>query len=145
MKSLFFSLLCALLALPLSAQLWQTDFAAAQEVAKRDSLPMVLVFQGSDWCAPCIKLDREMWANEEFVALAGEEFVFVKADFPRRKANQLPDELREQNEALAERYNTVGSFPLVVVLDAEGNVLRQTGYKKVTPAEYLAILKGSAE
>jgi thioredoxin-related protein len=129
----------------LSAQLWQADFTAAQEIAQRDSLPIVLVFQGSDWCAPCIKLDRNIWTNEEFVELAADHFVFVKADFPRRKSNKLSDSLRLENEALAEKYNTIGSFPLVVVMDAEGNVLRQTGYKDISPAEYFAILNGSEE
>lgn len=143
MKTIFLFLSFLVVALPLSAQLWQPDFATAQEIAERDSLEIVVVFQGSDWCAPCIKLDREIWSNEEFSVLAREKFVFVKADFPRRKANQLTEELQAQNAALAEKYNTVGSFPLVVVLDAAGEVLRQTGYKKVTPTEYFAMLNGA--
>ena len=50
------------------AQDWQTDFNKAQEMAKSKDLPIILVFQGSDWCAPCIKLDRDVWATNEFKA-----------------------------------------------------------------------------
>ena len=37
-------------------------------------------------------------------------------------------------------YNKQGFFPFVVVLDEEGKVLGETGYKKVEPIEYINIL-----
>jgi hypothetical protein len=35
----------------------------------------------------------------------------------------LPEELKKQNQGLAEKYNQEGFFPLVVVLDGNGKVL----------------------
>ncbi|MFK8165303.1 MAG: thioredoxin family protein [Lewinella sp.] len=145
MKFTFFTLLIALFVLPLSAQLWQTDFETAQKIAADKKRNIVLVFSGSDWCAPCIKLERDVWEQEEFAAAVGEEFVFYKADFPRRKANKLPKKVSDRNASLAERYNTRGAFPLVVVLSPEGDLLGQTGYKKVSPAAYADLLKGFAK
>lgn len=138
-------LLLALFALPLSAQLWQPDFETAQTVAAIKEQNIVLVFSGSDWCAPCIKLERDIWEQEEFASAVGEDFVFYKADFPRRKANKLTKEVSQRNASLAELYNTRGSFPLVVVLSPEGDLLGQTGYKKVSPTAYADILKGIAK
>ncbi|MGB5431260.1 thioredoxin family protein, partial [Eudoraea sp.] len=46
----------------LFAQDWQTDFERAKEMAKSGNKPIILVFQGSDWCAPCIKLDQQIWS-----------------------------------------------------------------------------------
>ncbi len=57
------------------------------------------------------------------------------ADFPRKKQNMLPVEQQKKNEQLAETYNKNGYFPLVVVLDKDGKVLGQTGYKKITVKE----------
>lgn len=145
MKTIFFTLLVALFALPLSAQFWQPDFTTAQQVAAKKGQNIVLVFSGSDWCAPCIKLERDVWEQAEFTAAAEGDFVFYKADFPRRKANKLSKEVNERNASLAELYNTQGSFPLVVVLSPEGDVLGQTGYKKVGPTEYAEILKSFTE
>jgi len=65
----------------------------------------------------------------------------LKADFPRRKANQLDSEQVRKNTLLAEKYNPAGYFPFVVVLNSDGKVLGETGYKKVTPTEYIAQLK----
>lgn len=136
---LFFALVA--LALPARAQQWADSFADAQQTAKAEHKSVVLVFSGSDWCAPCIKLDREVWQDAGFQADAAADFVFYRADFPRKKENKLPAELAEANGALAERYNTRGAFPLVVVLNPDGEVLGQAGYEKIGPDAYLAKLE----
>ena len=121
----------------LLAQDWQTDFTKAKEIASAEDKSIVLVFQGSDWCAPCMKLDREIWSTDDFKEYAANHYVMLQADFPRRKANALSDEQTKANAALAEKYNTRGVFPFVVVLDGEGKVLGQKGYKKTTPDLYI--------
>lgn len=125
----------------LSAQEWQTDFDTAKQISSEENRPIVLVFQGSDWCAPCIKLDREIWSSEEFKTFAKSHFVMLQADFPRKKANTLPNEQQEKNNQLAEKYNKQGYFPFVVVLDKEGTVLGEAGYEKMTPSAYIEKLE----
>lgn len=145
MKTTLFALLLAFYSIPLSAQLWQPDFSTAQQVAAETEQNIVLVFSGSDWCAPCIKLDREIWEKEEFATAVENDFVFYRADFPRKKANRLSKEMSKKNETLAELYNLQGFFPLVVVLSPEGDLLGQVGYKKLSPIEYADVLKSFTE
>jgi thioredoxin-related protein len=123
-----------------TAQEWHTDFEEARKVAVQNDRNIILVFKGSDWCAPCIKLDREIWETMEFKDYAKEHFVLLEADFPRKKQNKLDDVQQEKNNKLAEKYNKQGFFPLVVVLDKNGNVLGNTGYKKMTPSKYIELL-----
>ncbi len=124
-----------------NAQSWLTDFEKAKSSAKVTSKKIVLVFQGSDWCAPCIKLDKEIWDTEVFKAYSKDHFVMLKADFPKRSKNALTKEQQEHNDKLAEAYNKNGYFPYVVVLDENGKVLGSTGYKKSSPSEYIKILE----
>lgn len=119
------------------AQEWQTDINIAKEIAAKQNKPIILVFQGSDWCAPCIKLDREIWSTEVFKKYAKENYVMLKADFPRKKTNVLPEAQVKANALLAEKYNKQGYFPFVVVLDYNGNVLGESGYKKTSPENYI--------
>lgn len=119
------------------AQDWHTDFTKAAEIAKQKDVAIVLVFQGSDWCAPCIKLDRAVWSTEEFKAYAQDHYVMLKADFPRKKSNALSLGQMNKNKALAEKYNRNGIFPLVVVMDHTGKVLGETSYKKVSLKDYI--------
>ena len=123
-----------------NAQEWQKDLKKAEKIASTEDKPIVLVFQGSDWCAPCIKLDKEIWSTDAFKNYAKEHFVMLKADFPRRSKNKLAAEQQEKNNKLVETYNPEGYFPLVVVLDKSGTVLGKTGYKKTTPEEYIKTL-----
>ncbi|MEC7770877.1 MAG: thioredoxin family protein [Bacteroidota bacterium] len=127
---------CTFFSHDLLAQDWQTDFDEAQDLAQKDNKNIVLVFQGSDWCAPCIKLDREIWSSSEFQDLAKDYFVMLKADFPRRKKNQLPEAQEARNKSLAAKYNPNGYFPYVVVLNPSGKVLGQAGYEKTSPKAY---------
>lgn len=121
----------------IQAQNWITDFTTAKEEAVKNNKPIILVFQGSDWCAPCIKLDREIWSTEIFKNYSKEHYIMLQADFPRKKKNKLSDKQTEANKQLAEIYNKQGFFPFVVVLDHEGNILGQTSYKKTTPENYI--------
>jgi len=119
------------------AQEWETDFAKAKEIATKENKPIVLVFQGSDWCAPCIKLDREIWSTDTFKDYAKNNYIMLQADFPRKKKNALSDAQAIANAQLAETYNKNGIFPFVVVLDNKGILLGETGYKKTTPKSYI--------
>ncbi len=140
MRTLIISFLLIVSITKINAQEWQTDINKAKELAATKNCNIILVFQGTDWCAPCIKLENEIWNSEEFKNYAKDNFVLLKAEFPRKKKNKLLEEQQEKNNQLAEKYNKQGYFPLVVVLDKNGNVLGTDGYKKVTPTEYIKIL-----
>lgn len=125
----------------LHAQEWQSSFDAALNLAKKENKPIVLVFSGSDWCAPCIRLKRNILDSEEFKSYASSHYVLYNADFPRKKKNQLPEDISEVNKSLAGKYNPKGYFPLVVVLDKNESVLGKTGFNtKSTPKKYIATL-----
>jgi len=141
MRGLLVISLIIFLGSSLIAQEWQTDLEQAKAIAAEQNQNIILVFQGSDWCAPCIKLDTEVWSTEEFKTYAKNHFVMLLADFPRKKENVLSAEQQEKNNKLAEKYNGNGYFPFVVVLNKDGKVLGETGYKKITPAEYIDLLE----
>lgn len=140
MKRIILAAVLMVLTMRSQAQNWLTDFDMAKQIAKDENKNIVLVFAGSDWCGPCIKLERSIWESEAFKDYAEKNYVLLKADFPRKKANRLSKELQAHNEALAERYNQNGYFPLVLVLDAMGKVQGTTGYKNIPPKEYIDLL-----
>lgn len=141
MNKRIFSLL-AMVWLSISAwgQAWQTDFDAAKSEAHEQQKKLIMVFQGSDWCAPCMKLEQEIWSSKAFQTYASQHYVMVKVDFPRKKANALSPEQQKRNSLLAETYNKNGYFPLVVILDPEGKVIGETGYKHLAPDDYISHL-----
>lgn len=120
---------------------WLTNFDAAKEKAKEDNKLILLNFSGSDWCAPCIKMKKEVFESETFFSKSDKQLVLVRADFPRSKKNQLSPDQTKHNEALAEKYNPDGKFPFTLLLDANGKVIREwDGYVFGSQDKFLAEL-----
>ena len=87
-----------------------------------------------------MKLEKAIWKSEAFQIDADKNWVIYKADFPKKKANQLSPALTAANKLLAEKYNTSGNFPLVLLLDKNGVVLGIEGYKNYTAADYIQLI-----
>ena len=117
-------LLAYILLITMPATEWLVDFDTAKDLAAKDHKYILINFSGSDWCAPCIKMKKEVFESEAFVNLAEKKLILVRADFPRSKKNQLPGDQVKHNEALAEKYNPSGKFPFTVLVDSNGNVLK---------------------
>lgn len=138
MKAFFLASIITLLSL----SSWETDFNRAKETAKSKHQLILLNFSGSDWCGPCIRMHKEIFADENFGKMAADRLVMVNADFPRSKKNQLSATLKKQNEDLAEKYNPKGSFPFTVLIDADGKVIKEwEGLPKASAEEFTADLK----
>lgn len=89
---------------------WYSDVMKADSVSKKTSKPIFGFFTGSDWCGWCHKLQREVFAKPDFIKWAKEKVVLLELDFPRRK--QLPQELQQQNQGLAQAFQIQG-YPTV--------------------------------
>ena len=122
------------------SQNWKTNFDEAKVQSIIENKNILLVFSGSDWCTHCIKLENTIWKSEDFKKESEQKWVLYKADFPKKKANMLSAESTASNKKLAEQYNKSGNFPLVLLLDKTGSILGITGYKNITPQEYIQII-----
>lgn len=117
---------------------WLTDFDQARQQAKEKNKLILLNFSGSDWCAPCIKMKKDIFDTQEFQDFADVNLVLVRADFPRHKKNQLDAKQKEHNEKLAEQFNPNGKFPLTLLLDANGKVIHQwDGYSNMSAVTFI--------
>jgi protein disulfide-isomerase len=118
---------------------WFTDAQAAKEKARQENKFVLLDFTGSDWCGWCMKLKREVFDQPEFAEFAQANLVLVEVDFPRHKS--LSRAQRQANEALSETYGIRG-YPTIILLDAEGRKVGETGYMPGGPRAFNAELAG---
>jgi thioredoxin-related protein len=140
-RGLLATLFALVLATTLSAEddesVWSTDAESAARTAREEQRDLLLLFTGSDWCPPCIKLEQQILGQPEFQSKAPEEFVLVKFDFPQN--TPLPQELEVQNNAWASRFGIEG-FPTVVLLDQDLKPYAFTGFRDEGPQAYLTHL-----
>lgn len=103
----------------------QSRLENAKKQASEKNELILLNFSGSDWCIPCIKLHKNIIESDEFKKLETENVVvYINADFPRNKKNQLSPELKKENASLADQYNKKGLFPYTLLLNSEGKILK---------------------
>ena len=130
-----------LISLFLNVLIWGTDFSAAQTNAQQQHHLILLNFSGSDWCGPCIKLKKDVFESDEFTAFAEKNLELIRADFPRLKKNQLSKEQQQKNDALAEKYNNGGKFPLTLLLDEHGKILKEWEGYQPSVVKFIAEIK----
>ena len=90
------------------SQNWLTDFSEAQKLSLEQQKKIILVFSGSDWCGPCIKLDTQIWQSQEFKEYSENYFILLKADFPRKK--RINFQKNSKNTTIFWQKNTKQDF-----------------------------------
>lgn len=117
---------------------WTTEYGAALLAAKEQKCRVLLFFTGSDWSSGCMQLRHEIFSTPAFLRYASEHLILVEVDFPKRR--KLAPALKAQNDALKRQYG-IHQFPIVVVLDSEGQQLGMLGYTEGGPQAFVAELK----
>jgi len=106
--------------------------------AKQEGKLVYACFSGSDWCGGCRKLEREVFAQPEFVPAVEKDYVLVYIDSPGNKG-VLSERAKTENPKLVKKYGIKG-FPTAIVLDGDGKKVAETGYRKGGAAQYVAHL-----
>jgi len=122
-----------------SAQMQCVDnIKEAKTAAAKSNKNIMIVFSGSDWCVPCMRLEKEILSQPGFEDAELNKLVLIKADFPTRSKNKKLISKTQQayNANLFEKYNPKGIFPLVVLLNKNGKQIAVTGYKDLSPRAY---------
>lgn len=115
---------------------WTTNLPKAIEQAKKEKKLVVAHFTGSDWCGFCIKQEKEVFSQEEFINYAKDNLVMVMIDFPNKK--KLPEDLAKANNELKDKYGVRG-YPTLVFINGEGKeVGRKIGYGGGGPKAVIA-------
>jgi len=110
--------------------------AAIVEATEQDK-DILLLFTGSDWCPPCKKLESEVFSQQEFLDSVSDQFVLVMLDFPKHK--ELPQKLKQQNDALAAKF-AISGYPTVIMVDKELKPFAFSGYQDGGPANYIKLM-----
>ena len=96
---------------------WFEKFTEAVSKAKAEKKPILVLFTGSDWCAPCQNLEKNVLVQPAFKEFAGKHLVTVFLDYPRNA--KLADDVKKQNDDLAKKFS-VEAYPTIQLLSSDG-------------------------
>ena len=121
-----------------ASEAWTSDYEAARKKAAAENKDLLIDFTGSDWCAWCIKLRKEVFDLPAFEAGVKDKFVLVELDYPNDKT-RVTEAVAKQNEELLKKYPIKG-YPTILLCDASGKPFAATGYQPGGPEAYLKAL-----
>lgn len=143
MKTLYSILIlfAVTLALPASAaEGWLTEIAEAKTKAQKENKDILIKFTGSDWCPPCMMMEKKVFSKKAFNKGAEKNYVLVIIDTP----NSDP-ELKTKNQKVMQEWKVRG-VPTVVLTDAEGKEYhRFSAAQHADVDKFLAYLQKAAE
>ena len=121
---------------PPKSLVWFLDYKEVTKFAEDENKPILLFFQGSDWCEQGKELQRDIFDNEQFVLYAMKRILCLYVDFPYK--NKLSEEQNRHNVKLKKEFNIPADytkgFPTIVIVSKKGKVLLQeTGYNGQGP------------
>lgn len=124
---------------------WETDYEVALTKAGETGKIVFALFRGSDWCAYCKILEREVLSSTLFHIWALLKVVLLDIDFPL-DPDDMPQGQIDQNIALYDKYEVPG-LPTAIGLNSDGSERgRLVGYSKGTgPQEYLIQFETNAK
>jgi len=98
----------------------------AREIAKKENKLTFIEFTGSDWCPPCIALEKNVFSQDEFHQwAAANKAVLVRVEY--LKSTAYGPGLKEKVDEMRNEF-AIRSWPTICILDPEGQVL----YKNYT-------------
>jgi len=101
----------------------------AFEVAKKEN-KLVFIDYSTKGCKPCKQMEIEIFVLHEVAKLVNENFVSVKIDPVKNKAE----------EKRAKEVYSITGFPTFIFLNSEGKILKEySGYRN--KEEFLSLIK----
>lgn len=103
---------------------------------------VLYVFEGSDWCTHCARLEKNILTNEAFLKEIGLlNIKLERIDFPQRA--KLSPEIKKYNDKIAEKFGFDGTFPTLILAGMDSEKARKIIYHNESVAEMLQMIRNN--
>ena len=95
-----------------------TDWNKAKELAQKENKQILIILTGSEWCAPCKKMDKRVIENPKFQKYAEEKLIVFLIDLPGGGLI-LNSKVYQDYQRFQKKYQT-NSLPSLILTDKNG-------------------------
>jgi len=92
---------------------WET----AREKAKAENKDILIILTGAEWCKPCVRMEKNVIEQSDFVDFANERLVIFEINLPRHQ--DLNSRVVKDYNDFKARYQT-NSLPSLILVDKNG-------------------------
>ena len=95
-----------------------TNWNKAKELAQKENKQILIILTGSEWCAPCKKMDKRVIENSEFQKYAEEKLIVFLIDLPGGGL-VLNSKVYQDYQRFQKKYQT-NALPSLILTDKNG-------------------------
>ena len=97
------------------------NWEEVKKMAKKENKNILIILTGSEWCAPCKKMDKKLFTSSEFQKYADENLVLFVIDLPRNM--DIQSETYINYTKFEKRYDAK-TLPALVLTDHTGKKIK---------------------
>jgi thiol-disulfide isomerase/thioredoxin/cell division protein FtsL len=112
-----------------NARGWTTNLESALALAKQNKKFVMAQFTGSDWCPPCIMMQKAVFSKSSFTRLVPKKFILVKIDVHRSN-----EAMSLKNSKVMKNYNVTG-VPTILLFGDDGKEFSRFGASQYPTVE----------
>ena len=91
-----------------------TEYEVAKSEAMQQDKDILIVLTGSDWCKPCIKMNKNVFENADFITFADKNLIIFEVNLDRHW--DLDSKLYKDYNYFKNKYQT-NALPCLVLID----------------------------
>jgi thioredoxin-related protein len=92
---------------------WET----AREMAETENKDILIILTGSEWCRPCVRMEKDVIEQTDFVDFANSSFVIFEINLPKHL--DLNSKVVKDYNYFKNKYQT-NSLPSLILVDKNG-------------------------
>jgi thioredoxin-related protein len=116
------------------------DWGQAKELAEKENKKILIILTGSEWCAPCKKMDKNVLATPDFKTYADEHLILFLVDLPGgglvMNSKVYQDYVRFKKEYQAD------ALPSLILVDKTGKKIKTLTGKMFNLENVLSQVRG---
>lgn len=116
-----------------------TDWEQAKELAQKENKQILVILTGSEWCAPCKKMDKRVIANPEFQKYVRQNLVLFVVDLPGGGLH-LNSKVYQDYSKFKKEYQS-NALPSLILTDSSGGKIKLLAGKMFEPDNVMKQLR----
>ena len=93
------------------------DWDIAKQQSELKGKNILIILTGAEWCKPCVKMEKNVIENEQFIEYANQNLVILEINIPRNQ--NYNSKIMKDYVYFKDKYST-NALPIMILVDKNG-------------------------
>lgn len=93
------------------------DWDIAKQQSELKGKNILIILTGAEWCKPCVKMEKNVIENEQFIEYANRNLVILEINIPRNQ--NYNSKIMKDYVYFKDKYST-NALPVMILVDKNG-------------------------